>query len=622
MTDPISRDKRNDQIRNIAIIAHVDHGKTTLVDGLLKQTGHWKLFEKGAECILDSNPLERERGITILAKNTSIRYKDYKINVVDTPGHADFGGEVERVLRMVDGCLLVVDAFEGPMPQTRFVLRKALELSLCPVVIVNKIDRPGIDIHDVLDRCYDLFIELHASEEQLDFPVLYASGKLGFAVRNFDGDERRDFAPLLDAILEHVPAPPGDTESPFQLLVTTIDYDPFIKRIAIGRIQRGTIETGATVKVFDHDGILRTGAITQLMAFEDMNRVKVARAEAGDIVAMAGIEDIQIGETIADATTPEQLDPLHIDRPTLSMTFGPNTSPFSGREGQYVTSRKLRERLFKEIESNVALRVEEIPDSRECLKVSGRGELHISILIETMRREGYEMEVSRPEVIMREVDGVLCEPYEYLVITVPEEFTGIVMQKIGERRGLLRNMLLDEDGINQRIEFDIPTRGLLGYRNELLTDTRGTGVMNHAFNDYRPATGGSLTGRSRGVLIAKETGPTTSWALDNLQSRGELFVGPSEPVYAGQIVGENSRENDLVINPTKRKHLTNIRSSTAEDAIRLTSPRIFTLEQALEYIEDDELAEITPQSIRLRKRLLDHTVRKRLSRKETKEPAD
>ena len=608
--------KLNERIRNVAIIAHVDHGKTTLVDGLLKQTGHMKLFEKGAECILDSNPLERERGITILAKNTSIRYRDYKINIVDTPGHADFGGEVERVLRMVDGCLLVVDAFEGPMPQTRFVLRKALELNLHPVVVINKIDRPNIDVNDILDRIYDLFIELHASDKQLDFPVLYASGKTGFAVRDYIEEERKDFAPLLEAILTHVPAPPGDTDGAFQLLVTTIDYDPFIKRIAIGRIQRGTVESWANVKVFDHDGVIRLGSVNQLMTYEDMGRIKVNKAEAGDIVAIAGIEDIQIGETIADAERPERLEPLHIDRPTLAMTFGPNTSPFSGKEGIYVTSRKIRERLFKEIESNVALRVEEIPDSRECLKVSGRGELHISILIETMRREGYEMEVSKPEVIMREVEGVQCEPYEYLIITIPEEFTGIVMQKIGERRGLLKNMSLDEDGINQKIEFDIPTRGLLGYRNELLTDTRGTGIMNHAFNDYRPITTGPIASRSRGVLIAKETGPVTSWALDNLQSRGTLFVGPSESVYAGQLVGENSREDDLVVNPTKRKHLTNIRNSTAEDAIRLTTPRSFSLEQALEYIEDDELAEITPKSIRLRKRLLDHNTRKRLSRKE------
>ncbi|MBI2943143.1 MAG: translational GTPase TypA [Candidatus Wallbacteria bacterium] len=610
---------RNEKIRNIAIIAHVDHGKTTLVDGLLKQTGHGKLFEKGAECIMDSNPLERERGITILAKNTSIRYGDMKINVVDTPGHADFGGEVERVLRMVDGCLLVVDAFEGPMPQTRFVLRKALELELRPVVVINKIDRQNIDTDDCLDKIYDLFIELHATDAQLEFPVLYASGKSGFAVRDLANDERRDFAPLLDAIVEHVPAPPGDSDSPFQMLVTTIDYDPFIKRIAIGRIQRGFIESWANVKVFDHDGNLRAGTISQLMTYEDMNRVKVNRAQAGDIVALAGIEDIQIGETIAHSENPERLEPLHVDRPTLSMTFGPNTSPFAGREGTYVTSRKIRERLFKETESNIALRVEEIPDAKECLKVSGRGELHISILIETMRREGYELEISKPEVIMQEKDGVVHEPYEFLVITVPEEFTGIVMQKIGERRGIMTDMSLDEDGINTRIEFDIPTRGLLGYRNELLTDTRGTGIMNHAFNEYRPAAGGTVAGRSRGVLIAKETGPSTSWALDNLQTRGTLFAGPSEPIYAGQIVGENARDNDLVVNPTKRKHLTNIRSSTSEDAIRLTPARVFTLEQALEYIEEDELVEVTPKSIRLRKRELDHTVRKRNSRKEQSE---
>ncbi|MBI3893371.1 MAG: translational GTPase TypA [Candidatus Wallbacteria bacterium] len=608
--------KLNEKIRNIAIIAHVDHGKTTLVDGLLKQTGHQKLFEKGADCIMDSNPLERERGITILAKNTSIRYQDMKINVVDTPGHADFGGEVERVLRMVDGCLLVVDAFDGPMPQTRFVLRKALELNLRPVVVINKIDRQGIDCDDCLDRVYDLFIELHATNEQLEFPVIYASGKLGFAIRDLEKDERKDFAPLLDAIVEYVPAPPGDTGAPFQMLVTTIDYDPFIKRIAIGRIQRGVIESWANVKVFDHDGNLRAGTIAQLMTYEDMNRVKVNKSEAGDIVAMAGIEDIQIGETIADAEKPECLAPLHVDRPTLSMTFGPNTSPFAGREGIYVTSRKIRERLFKETESNIALRVEEIPDAKECLKVSGRGELHISILIETMRREGYEMEISKPEVILQERGGVVHEPFEYLIITVPEEFKGIVMQKIGERRGLMTDMSLDEDGINTRIEFDIPTRGLLGYRNELMTDSRGTAVMNHAFNEYRPMASGVPAGRSRGVLIAKETGPATSWSLDNLQTRGTLFIGPIEPIYAGQVVGENSRDNDLVVNPTKRKHLTNIRSSTAEDAIRLTPPRIFTLEQALEYIEEDELVEVTPKSIRIRKRVLDHNDRKRNSRKE------
>ena len=608
-------------LRNIAIIAHVDHGKTTLVDGLLKQTGCFRATEEIQERILDSNALERERGITIFSKNISISYKGIKINVVDTPGHADFGGEVERILRMVDGVLLLVDAFDGPMPQTRFVLRKALQLNLKPIIVINKIDRLNCSPLDALDKVYDLFIDLNASNEQLDCPVIYASARDGYALLDLeDQSQTRDFTPLLDAILDKVPPPEGDKEAPLQLLITKVEYDDYIKKIAVGRIARGTMKLGDTVVVFGRKGETRNGKVAFLFTFEGLGRKKVESAGAGDIVAIAGIEDVIIGETISSATSPEALPVLQVDRPTLALRFSPNTSPLAGREGTYVTSRKLRERLYFEAENNLALRVEDT-ERPEVLKVSGRGELHLSILIETMRRESYEMEIGKPEVIVEEIDGKTHEPWEYLIIEVPDEYSGVVIERVGRRKGTMVRRSPMGGETATRLEFDITTRGLLGLRSELLTETRGTVIMHHSFQEYRPFSTDLKLGRRRGSMVSKEAGPALSYALNNLQERGTLFVSPGLEIYEGMVVGENAREFDLDVNPCKGKHLTNIRAAGSDEKIILTPPRVLSLEQALEFINEDELVEVTPTALRLRKKILD-CGRRRISMRETKAMSD
>ena len=598
-TDNVAEKREN--IRNIAIIAHVDHGKTTLVDGMLRQSGIFRENEQVQERVMDSNDLERERGITILAKNTSVRYKDIKINIVDTPGHADFGGEVERVLKMVDGVLLLVDAFEGPMPQTRFVLRKALQLNLKPIVVVNKIDRPEARPGEVVDEVLDLFIELGADDDQLEFPVVYASSRAGYAVLDTD-DEKRDLEPLFKTIISHVPAPAGEEDGPLQILVSNVDYDDYVGRIAIGRIDRGRISTGQQAAVCKKDGTVYRSKISRMCVFEGLKRTECEDAGAGDIVAVSGISDINIGETMCDAEVPEPLPFVDIDEPTVSMTFSVNDSPFAGKEGTYVTSRHLRDRLFRELETNVSLRVEETgsPDS---FIVSGRGELHLSILIETMRRQGYEFQVSKPKVIMKKIDGAACEPMELLMIDVPEEYMGTVMEKLGSRKAELVDMRSAAEGY-MRLEFKIPARGLIGYRSEFLTDTKGNGIMNHIFHGYEPYRG-EITHRQRGSLVAWEAGEAVTYGLYNAQERGALFIAPGTLVYEGMIVGENSRNEDIVVNVCKKKHVTNMRASGSDEALRLTPPRILSLEQALEFISDDELVEVTPKNIRLRKRILD-----------------
>lgn len=589
-----------DDIRNIAIIAHVDHGKTTLVDGMLKQSGIFRQNEKVEERVMDSNELERERGITILSKNTAIRYNGVKINIVDTPGHADFGGEVERVLKMVDGVLLLVDAFEGPMPQTRFVLSKALELNLKPIVVVNKIDRPDARPEEVIDEVLDLFIELGADDDQIDFPVVYASAREGIAKLNLK-DESKDLRPLFDTILKEIPAPEGEMDGPLQLIVTTLDYDDYIGRIAIGKVVRGKIVSGENVAICKRDGSVQNVKLSNLYQYEGLKRVQVENAVLGDIVAVSGISDIEIGETIADPEKPEPVDFVEIEEPTISMTFGVNTSPFAGKEGKYVTSRHLRDRLFRELETNVALRVEET-ETTEAFKVSGRGELHLSILIETMRREGYELQVSKPTVIMKEINGVKHEPIELVTIDIPEDFMGVVMEKMGSRKGELMDMHTLKPG-TLRLKFKIPTRGLIGYRSEFLTDTKGNGIMTSVIYDYEPYKGDIPT-RSRGSLVAFETGTTTTYGLYNAQERGTLFVGPGVEVYEGMIVGENARSEDIDVNVCKKKHVTNLRSATADEALRLSPIREMSLEEALEFIANDELVEVTPKSIRLRKKIL------------------
>ncbi|AEF17623.1 GTP-binding protein TypA [Thermoanaerobacterium xylanolyticum LX-11] len=589
-----------DDIRNVAIIAHVDHGKTTLVDGMLKQSGIFRQNEKVEERVMDSNELERERGITILSKNTAIRYNGVKINIVDTPGHADFGGEVERVLKMVDGVLLLVDAFEGPMPQTRFVLSKALELNLKPIVVVNKIDRPDARPEEVIDEVLDLFIELGADDDQIDFPVVYASAREGIAKLSLK-DESVDLRPLFDTILKEIPAPEGNIDDPLQLIVTTLDYDDYIGRIAIGKVVRGKIVSGENVAICKRDGSVQNVKLSNLYQYEGLKRVQVDDAKLGDIVAVSGISDIEIGETIADPEKPEAVDFVEIEDPTISMTFGVNTSPFAGREGKYVTSRHLRERLFKELETNVALRVEET-ETTEAFKVSGRGELHLSILIETMRREGYELQVSKPSVIIKEINGVKHEPIELVTIDIPEDYMGVVMEKMGSRKGELMDMHTLKPG-TLRLKFKIPTRGLIGYRSEFLTDTKGNGIMTSIIYDYEPYKGDIPT-RSRGSLVAFEAGTTTTYGLYNAQDRGTLFVGPGVEVYEGMIVGENSRSDDIDVNVCKKKHVTNLRSATADEALRLSPVREMSLEEALEFIANDELVEVTPKSIRLRKKIL------------------
>jgi GTP-binding protein len=606
------------QIRNIAIIAHVDHGKTTLVDQMLRQAGTFRENQVVEERVMDSNPLERERGITILAKNTSIRWKGTKINVVDTPGHADFGGEVERILRMVDGVLLVVDAFEGPMPQTRFVLSKALALGRTPIVVINKIDRPGADPLRVHDEILDLFIELEADEAQLDAPVVYASGRDGLATMDLDSTPV-NMEPLFDAITEHVPPPGGDAEGEFQMLVSTIDYSPYLGRLGIGRIERGSVNVGDAVALLPLEPTrpMERSRVTRLYTFEGLERREVSSASVGDIVALAGLEGVEIGLTVTDPNRPERLEGIAVEEPTISVDFSVNVSPFAGKEGKFVTSRQVRERLMKELERNVALRVEDT-DATDTWNVSGRGELHLSILMETMRREGYEFQVGRPRVITRTGPaGERLEPYEELMIDVPEEHLGAVIEKLGPRRGELLEMKNPGQGM-VRLLYRIPARGLFGYRGEFMTDTRGVGIMHHRFLEYGPWAG-PIAGRTRGVLVSMENGTVVAFALAGLAERATLFVSPGDPVYDGMIVGENSRPGDMDVNPCKEKKLTNIRTKSSDENIQLEPPRELTLEAALEYIDDDELIEVTPGSIRLRKRELSVIERKRLNREAKRE---
>ena len=599
-----------ENLRNIAIIAHVDHGKTTIVDSMLKQAGIYRENEQIVEQVMDSNDLERERGITILAKNTAISYKNYRINVVDTPGHADFGGEVERVLKMVDGVLLVVDAYDGPMPQTRFVLRKALEMGLKPIVCINKIDRPDERALEVVDMVLELFIELGADDDQIDFPIIYTSGKVGLATTDLqeyiDGKEL-DFCPLLDAIIENIPCPEGDTEGPLQLLVSNIDSDPYIGRIAIGRIERGTIKQNQPVVVCTYDdNTTKNARIVKLLRFQGLGRQEVQEASVGEIVCVAGIPEINIGDTICAQDCPEPLPFVDIDEPTIAMTFSVNDSPFAGQDGKFVTSRHLRDRLFKEMETNVSMRLEET-DTTEAFVVKGRGELHLSILIETMRREGYEFQVSRPQVILKEVDGVLCEPVEMLLIDVPEDYVGAVIEKLGARKAEMVNMFPPEKGYT-RLEFKVPSRGILGYRTEFLTDTKGNGIMNSVISGFEPYAGDIET-RSHGVLVAFESGEAMTYGLYNAQERGQLFIGAGTPVYEGMIVGINPKNEDITVNVCKKKHVTNMRAAGSDDALRLTPPLNYSLEQCLEFVGDDELCEVTPKNIRLRKKILSTELR-------------
>ena len=596
----------NNKLRNVAIIAHVDHGKTTLVDAMLKQSHIFRANEQVAERVMDSNAIERERGITILSKNTAVMYKDIKINIVDTPGHADFGGEVERVLNMVDGVLLLVDASEGPMPQTKYVLRKALEQGLKPIVVINKIDRPDQRIDDVYDEVLELFMELGADDDQLDFPVVYAIARDGIAKLDLD-DESDSLEPLMDLLIKEIPAPQGDVEGPLQMMVTTLDSDEYVGRVAIGRIMRGKIKEGQNVVVISGDGETKE-RIGKVYVYQGLKRMEVSEAELGEIVAITGLPSASIGHTVADAENPEALPSINIDEPTLSMTFGVNTSPFAGREGQFVTSRHLRDRLYKETETNVSLCVEET-DSPDTFKVSGRGELHLSILIETMRREGYELQIGKPEVIYKEINGQLCEPIENLTIEVPQEFMGTVMESLGTRKAELSNMTELKGYL--RLEFTIPARGLIGFRSEFLTNTKGNGIMNHVFRGYAPYKG-DIPGRSRGSLVAFEQGETTPYGIYTLQDRGVMFISPNQMVYEGMIIGENTRELDMDVNPCKKKNVSNMRSSSSDEAIRLTPPRLLSLEQALEFINKDEMVEVTPESIRLRKTILDKSQRGRL----------
>ncbi|MDY8021818.1 translational GTPase TypA [Paenibacillus polymyxa] len=597
-----------ENIRNIAIIAHVDHGKTTLVDKLLQQSGTFREHEAVQERAMDSNDLERERGITILAKNTAITYKDYLINIVDTPGHADFGGEVERIMKMVDGVLLVVDAYEGCMPQTKFVLRKALEQNLTPIVVVNKIDRPAARPAEVIDEVLDLFIELGANDEQLEFPVVYASALNGTS--SMDAEKQDDnMQALYETVVEHIPAPTEKVDEPLQFLVTLMDYNEYLGRIAVGRVNRGIIKQGQAVTVMQRDGSSKSARIEKLFGFQGLKRIETDQAGAGDIVAIAGIKDINIGETIADPNHPEALPVLKIDEPTLQMTFLVNNSPFAGRDGKWVTSRKLRERLLKELETDVSLRVDET-DSPDAFIVSGRGELHLGILIENMRREGYELQVSKPEVIVKEIDGKKMEPIERLLIDIPEESMGAVMESLGSRKAEMVNMINNGTG-QVRLEFLIPARGLIGYTTNFLTLTRGYGVMNHAFDSYGPFVGGQVGGRHQGVLVSTENGSSTFYGMLGVEDRGILFLEPGTEIYEGMIVGEHTRDNDIVVNICKEKQLTNVRSATKDDTVKLKTPVIFSLEQALEYLNDDEYCEVTPNAIRLRKKILNKGERER-----------
>lgn len=589
-----------ENIRNIAIIAHVDHGKTTLVDGMLHQAGIFRTNEKVRERIMDSIDLEREKGITIMAKNTAVEYRGVKINIIDTPGHADFGGEVERTMKMADGVLLLVDASEGPLPQTRFVLKKALELKLPPILVINKIDRSDARIQEVLNEVYDLFIDLDATEDQLDFPVAYTNAKLGTATLNMKNDAE-DLRPLFDLILQTIPAPAGDRDGALQLLVMNIDYNDYLGRLAIGRIFSGSVNVGANVSMINSNGSAVKTKITSLYTFQGLDRISVAGASAGDIVALAGMDGITIGDTISDSENPKPLPRITVDEPTISMVFSVNTSPFSGREGKFVTSRNLRERLEKELLYNVSIRVDFA--SQDAFKVMGRGELQLAILIEMMRREGYELAVSMPETITKEMDGVLHEPMEVLVIDVPEEFVGVVTQQVGMRKGRMQKMQNNGQG-RVRLEFRIPSRGLIGFRAQFLTDTRGTGLLNHLFDGYAPWHG-PMTKRQTGALVADRKGKSTTYALYHLQPRGTLFIRENTSVYEGMIVGENSKDNDLDVNVTKEKKQTNMRASGADEALQLVPPRMMTLEQSIEFIREDELIEVAPVSIRLRKKVLE-----------------
>lgn len=605
--------QRND-IRNIAIIAHVDHGKTTLVDQLLKQNGIFRANETVVDRVMDSNDIERERGITILAKNTAVHYKGTKINIIDTPGHADFGGEVERILSMVDGVLLLVDAIEGCMPQTRYVLKKALGLGKKALVVVNKVDKGEFDEHALREQIMELFMELGANDDQFDFKVIFASAKQGWASTSVN-TVGKDMTPLLDAILTEIPAPQGETDNGLQLLICNIDYDDYVGRIGIGKVNRGKITVGQPVILCHRNNSFNTAKVTRLYQFEGLKRVECAEGSMGDIVAVNGIADMNIGETICSIDKVEPLPFVNIDEPTVSMLFMVNDSPFAGKEGKYVTSRHLRARLFREVETNVSMRVEET-DSPDCFKVYGRGELHLSILIENMRREGYEFQVSRPKVIFKQINGVKCEPIEYLVVEVPEAYVGNVMNKLGARKAELINMSPDNQG-GTKLEFRIPSRALFGYRSELLTDTKGFGVMSSVLDGYEPYKG-EVTERTRGSLVCWEDGVTTAYGLFNAQERCRLFVDVGLPVYAGMIVGENSREDDITVNVCKTKHLTNNRASGSEEALKLTTPTVLSLEQCLEFIGDDELVEVTPTSIRLRKQVLDHAERMRIWAKNNK----
>jgi len=603
--------KRND-IRNIAIIAHVDHGKTTLVDQLLRQSGIFRDNEQVDERAMDRNDLERERGITILAKNTAINYKGTRINILDTPGHADFGGEVERIMRMVDGVLLIVDAFEGCMPQTRFVLKKALEQNLTPIVVVNKVDREFARPEEVVDEVIDLFIELDASEEQLEFPVVYASAINGTA--SLDPHKQdEDMRALFETIIAHIPAPIDNSDEPLQFQVALLDYNDYVGRIGIGRVFRGTMKVGQQVALMKLDGSVKQFRVTKMFGFLGLKRIEVEEAKAGDLVAVSGMEDINVGETVCAVECQEALPLLRIDEPTLKMTFLVNNSPFAGKEGKYVTARKIEERLRAQLETDVSLRVENT-DSPDAWIVSGRGELHLSILIENMRREGFELQVSKPEVILKEVEGVVCEPVERVQINIPEEYTGAVMESLGSRKGEMVDMINNGHG-QVRLIFTVPSRGLIGYRTEFMSLTRGYGILNHSFDSYQPLQQGQVGGRRQGVLISMETGKATAYGIQQVEDRGTIFVEPGTEVYEGMIVGEHTRENDLVVNICKAKHVTNIRSSTKEQTVTLKKPRIMTLEEALEYLNDDEYCEVTPHSIRLRKKILDKNEREKIAKK-------
>ncbi|MGL2620264.1 translational GTPase TypA [Helicobacter pylori] len=593
-------------IRNIAVIAHVDHGKTTLVDGLLSQSGTFSEREKVDERVMDSNDLEKERGITILSKNTAIYYKDTKINIIDTPGHADFGGEVERVLKMVDGVLLLVDAQEGVMPQTKFVVKKALSFGICPIVVVNKIDKPAAEPDRVVDEVFDLFVAMGASDKQLDFPVVYAAARDGYAMKSLD-DEKKNLEPLFETILEHVPSPSGSVNEPLQMQIFTLDYDNYVGKIGIARVFNGSVKKNESVLLMKSDGSKENGRITKLIGFLGLARTEIENAYAGDIVALAGFNAMDVGDSVVDPTNPMPLDPMHLEEPTMSVYFAVNDSPLAGLEGKHVTANKLKDRLLKEMQTNIAMKCEEMGEGK--FKVSGRGELQITILAENLRREGFEFSISRPEVIIKEENGVKCEPFEHLVIDTPQDFSGAIIERLGKRKAEMKAMNPMSDGYT-RLEFEIPARGLIGYRSEFLTDTKGEGVMNHSFLEFRPFSG-SVESRKNGALISMENGEATAFSLFNIQERGVLFINPQTKVYVGMVIGEHSRDNDLDVNPIKSKHLTNMRASGSDDAIKLTPPRTMVLERALEWIEEDEILEVTPLNLRIRKKILDPNMRKR-----------